>query len=87
MVQEFGRYQLPQARVLIGILQILASVGLIVGYFYCPILLISASGLALMIFLAVITLFKIRDPFWLAIPALSLCALNLFIVAAVLAAP
>lgn len=87
MIQEFNRYQLPQARVLTGILQILASIGLIIGHFYRPILLISASGLALMMFLAVITRLKIRDPFWLAIPALSLCALNLFIAAAALSAP
>jgi hypothetical protein len=84
MIAEFDRYLLPQARILTGVLQVAASVGLVVGHFYRPILLLSAGGLAAMMFLALVTRFRIRDPLYAALPAFSLCALNLFIVWAAL---
>ena len=82
MVAEFERYRLGRFRVLTGTLQVAASLGLIVGHFFRPILLFSAGGLATMMFLAVITRFRIRDPLYAAIPAFALFLLNLFIVAA-----
>ena len=84
MIAEFERYQLPHQRVLTGLLQIAGSVGLIVGYFNRPILLLSAGGLALMMLLAVVTRFRIRDPLYAAIPAFSLFLLNAFIFGAAL---
>ena len=79
MISEFDRYQLPHLRKSTGVLQVAASIGLLIGHFSRPILLLSAVGLSAMMFLAVITRIKIRDPFYLAIPAFFLCALNLFI--------
>ena len=84
MVAEFKRYRLARFRVLTGMLQVAASLGIIVGHFYRPILLISAGGLATMMFLAVITRLKINDPLPAALPAFALCVLNLFIFAAAL---
>ncbi len=80
MISEFERYQLPRLRQFTGILQVAASLGLLVGHFYRPVLLLSAGGLAAMMFLALVTRIRIRDPLYLAIPAFSLLALNLFIV-------
>ena len=82
MVAEFVRYRLAHQRVLTGVLQIAGSLGLLAGYFSRPLLLFSAGGLATMMFLAVITRFRIRDPFYAAIPAFSLFVLNLYIVLA-----
>lgn len=79
MIEEFARYRLPHQRILIGTLQVAGSIGLIVGRINRPILLLSAGGLAAMMFLAVITRFRIRDPLYAAIPAFSLFALNLYI--------
>ncbi len=79
MVAEFRRYQLPHLRMLTGTLQLAGSLGIIVGHFRRPVLVFSAAGLAAMMFIALITRFRLRDPFYLAIPALCLYVLNLFI--------
>lgn len=79
MVAEFERFRLARYRVLTGFLQVAASLGMIVGHFYRPILLISAGGLTVMMFLAVITRFRIRDPLYAAIPAFAFFLLNLYI--------
>jgi hypothetical protein len=84
MIDEFDRYRLKSQRVLTGILQIAGSIGLAVGHFNRPILLLSAGGLALMMLLAVVTRFRIKDPFYAALPAFSLFLLNLYIVLAAL---
>jgi hypothetical protein len=77
---EFNRYGLKRLRKLTGTLQLAASLGLIVGHFCRPILLLSAGGLSVMMFFAVITRLRIRDPLYAAIPAFALFSLNLFIV-------
>lgn len=79
MVAEFERYRLPGLRQLTGALQVAASLGLLAGLLYRPLLLLSSGGLALMMFLAVVTRFRIKDPLLAAIPALALCLLNAFI--------
>ena len=80
MIAEFARYRLAHQRVLTGGLQIAGSLGLVAGHFHRTLLLFSAGGLALMMLLAVVTRFRIRDPFYAAIPAFSLFVLNLYIV-------
>lgn len=84
MIAEFDRYRLRHQRALTGVLQIAGGIGLIAGHFSRPILLLSAGGLTAMMFLAVLTRFKIRDPLYAALPAFSLFALNLYIVVAAL---
>ena len=84
MVSEFERYRLARFRVLTGTLQVAACLGIGVGSFYRPVLLLSAGGLATMMFLAVITRFRIHDPVYAALPAFVLCLLNLFIFATAL---
>ena len=81
MLAEFARYKLPHLRVITGSLQLLGSVGILAGHVYRPILLLSAGGLAAMMFIALLTRWRIRDPFYLAIPAFCLCLLNLWIFA------
>lgn len=51
MVAEFKRYGLAPFRVLTGGLQVAASLGIFVGHFYRPLLLISAGGLTVMMLL------------------------------------
>lgn len=79
LAQEFVRYGLARCRRLTGALQIAASAGLVAGLMFRPVLLLSAGGLAAMMFLAVLTRLKIRDPLYAAIPAFALFVLNLFI--------
>ena len=87
MVPEFERYRLGKFRIITGVLQVAASIGLIAGYFYRPLLLVSATGLATMMFLAVLVRLRIRDPLYLAIPALVLGCINAFIVWSTVSAP
>ena len=77
---EFTRYGLARLRKLTGTLQLAASLGLLFGFFSHPLLLLSAGGLTVMMFLAVLTRLKIRDPLYAAIPAFILFALNLYLV-------
>jgi len=84
MVAEFQRYRLDRFRVLTGVLQVAGSLGILVGYVSRPILQLSAAGLAVMMFLGVLTRFRIKDPLYAAIPAFALCLLNLYIFAATL---
>lgn len=84
MVTEFERYRLARFRSLTGLLQIAGSLGLLAGYVSRPLLLLSAGGLAAMMFLGVLVRLSIRDPLVAAIPACAYLALNLYIVAAAL---
>ena len=84
MVAEFERYRLARFRTLTGVLQVAGSLGLLVGYFSRPLLLLSAGGLATMMLLGVLVRLRIRDPLSAAIPAAVFFSLNLFIVAAAL---
>lgn len=77
---EFQRYKVPQLRQLTGGLQIAGSLGIVAGHWFRPLMAFSAGGLMLMMVYAVITRFKIRDPLYAAIPALSLALLNAYIV-------
>lgn len=80
MVVEFERYRLARFRGMTGALQVAASLGILLGHFYSrPILVFSAGGLAVMMFLAVLTRFRIRDAVYLALPAFALCLLNAYI--------
>lgn len=80
MQLEFERYKVPQLRQLTGALQIAGSIGIAAGYWFRPILALSAGGLMLMMIYAVITRFKIRDTIYSAVPAFSLALLNAYIV-------
>ena len=84
MVPEFERYQLGRFRRLTGGLQVAASIGLIAGYWYPPLLVVSAGGLAAMMVAAMIVRLRIRDPLYAMIPAFAFFCLNLFIVVAAL---
>ncbi|MDP9052172.1 MAG: DoxX family protein [Acidobacteriota bacterium] len=77
---EFERYKVPQLRQLTGGLQIAGALGIVAGYWFRPLLALSAGGLMLMMIYAVITRFKIRDPLYAALPAFSLALLNAYIV-------
>ena len=79
MVAEFERYRAAPVRVLTGALQVAASAGLLLGIRYRPLLLLSASGLAVMMLAAVAVRVRIRDPIHAALPALGYFLLNAFI--------
>ncbi len=79
MKSEFKRFGLEKAGMLTAVLELLGAVGLLVGLKFRLILLISAGGLALLMFLGVAVRIKVKDSFWIALPALFFMTLNSYI--------
>lgn len=79
MHDEFARYGLAHLRVLTGVLEILAGIGLLVGLWWPLALQVSSAGLALLMLCAIVARIRVRDavPRWL--PASALLVLNVWI--------
>jgi uncharacterized membrane protein YphA (DoxX/SURF4 family) len=80
MRAEFLRYGLPKLRVLTGVLQIAAAIGLFAGYVYPVCALIAATGLSSMMIVAIGVRWKIKDPPAGFLQALVCFLLNAFVV-------
>ena len=80
MKSEFKRFRLEKVGALIAVLELLGAVGLMVGLKFHPILLISSGGLALLMFLGVATRIKVKDGFWMSLPAFIFMILNSYII-------
>lgn len=81
MVAEFERYGMARLRVLTGTIQILGSLGLLAGFFFRPLLVLSAGGFAVMMLAAVLVRIRIRDPISAMVPAFALLCINLLLAA------
>jgi uncharacterized membrane protein YphA (DoxX/SURF4 family) len=79
MKSEFKRFGLEKAGTLTAVLELLGAVGLLVGLKIHLILLISAGGLAVLMFLGVAMRIKVKDSLWIALPALFFMILNSYI--------
>ena len=79
MKSEFKRFGLEKAGTLTAVLELLGAVGLLVGLKFHLILLISAGGLAILMFLGVAIRIKVRDTLWITLPAMFFMILNAYI--------
>lgn len=80
IVSEFKRYGLAGYRKLTGLLQLLGAVGLLIGLYFSPLLLlVAASGLSLLMMAGFAVRIRIRDNFVQSFPAFTFAALNLLI--------
>lgn len=80
MKDEFARFRLGKQRILTGFLQLLGALGLIVGYFFSPLLIFIASlGLTLLMLSGFAVRIKIKDSILEALPSLIFALINLFI--------
>jgi hypothetical protein len=79
MEAEFKRYGLARFRRLIGALECLGALGLVVGEFNRPVLVLSAAGLTLTMLMAIATRIRIGDSLVQTLPAIVLFALNAFV--------
>jgi hypothetical protein len=80
IISEFDRYDLSKFRKLTGFLQLIGAVGLLVGLYLSPIILLLAStGLFLLMIAGFIVRLKIKDNFIKSSPSFSFAAINLFI--------
>ncbi len=79
MKSEFIRFGLRKLGTLTAILEILGALGLLVGLIYNSILLFSAGGLSLLMFLGVAVRIKVKDSLWVSMPVIFFFVLNLYI--------
>ena len=81
MKDEFKRFGLAKVGIIAIAFELLGAVGLLVGLRYRPILLVSAGGLALLMFLGVAVRIKVKDGLLVSLPALAFMLLNAYIFA------
>jgi hypothetical protein len=79
MKAEFKRFGLERLGTITALLELFGAIGLLIGLNNYPLLIISSGGLALLMFFGVLVRIKMRDSFWLTLPALFYFFLNLII--------
>lgn len=79
MENEFKRLNLEKIGLLTITLELLASLGLLIGIKYNPVLLISSGGLFLLMFTAILFRMKSKDNLQTSLPAIFYMILNLYI--------
>jgi hypothetical protein len=82
MQAEFVRFGLERFRVLTGLLEMLAGVGLLVGLKWPPALWLSSGGLAILMLCGVIVRISVNDRLVDMLPALILMFANGYILVA-----
>lgn len=73
---EFQRYGLSRYRGTVGVLQLLAAAGLVVGFWMPWPAIVSAGGLALLMLLAIAARLRVGDSLAQTLPALFYAFLN-----------
>lgn len=79
MKSEFKRFNLEKLGLFIIILEFLGATGLLVGLKFNSVLTISSLGLSVLMLSGLIVRIKLRDSFWLSLPALLYMCLNIYI--------
>ena len=80
MKNEFIRWGISRFRLIVGISQLVGSIGLILGFQYPVFTLLAATGLSIMMFLGFILRLKLRDGVLKSSPAFIYFIMNLLIV-------
>lgn len=79
LVAEFERYRLARFRTLVGSLEVAGALGLIAGWWFPPLQTAAATGLAALMLCGLWARWRIRDPWYAMLPAITLGAVNLLI--------
>ena len=79
MKSEFERFKLERLGLLVIVLEIVGALGLLIGLWYKPLLLLSSGGLGLLMLLGLVVRIKLKDSLWISLPALFYMALNAYI--------
>lgn len=80
MKRDFERFGLRSLRTLSGTLEVLGALGLIAGFFWPPLVPLSAGGLTLLMLAGIIARVRVLDSLSQTLPALVMMCMNLFIV-------
>jgi hypothetical protein len=81
MKSEFKRFNLEKIGLLTIVLQILGATGLLVGFFFKPILSLASLGLGLLMLSGLIVRIRMNDGLLVSLPALFFMLLNLYLFA------
>jgi uncharacterized membrane protein YphA (DoxX/SURF4 family) len=79
MKGEFLRFGLEHLRILTGILEVMGGVGLLVGLWWRPAILMASAGLSLLMLLGVGVRIWVKDGVLETLPAFVLMLVNLYI--------
>ncbi len=79
MVAEFERFGLSRYRKFTGGLEVLGAMGLLIGYFLPPLVLVASGGLVLLMLLGVATRIRVSDPLVEVLPAAILLLVNVYV--------
>ncbi len=79
MKSEFKRFNLEKLGLLVILLEIAGALGLLVGLWFKPLLLFSAGGLSVLMFLGIVVRMQLKDSLLITIPALFFMLLNAYI--------
>lgn len=79
MKSEFKRFGLEKLGFLTIILQLIGAAGLLLGFYYSPLLLLSSLGLGTLMLLGLLVRIRLKDSLWISIPALFYMFLNYYI--------
>ena len=80
MKAEFVRYGLAKYRRMVGSLQLLGVLGLVLGYFFSPMLQASAAaGLSILMISGFTVRLRIRDNFLQSVPSFIYAVLNAYL--------
>lgn len=80
MIREFDRFGLSRFRRMTGGLELLGGLGLLAGYWFPVLVVVSATGLGLLMVLGIAARLRVRDSLLQMTPALILLIVNLFVV-------
>ena len=80
LVAEFERYRLARWRVVVGGLEVAGALGLIAGWWFPPLQTAAAAGLFALMICGLWARWRIRDPWYVMVPAFVLAVVNLAIV-------
>ena len=83
MKNEFIRYKLPELRVMTGVLQTLAGFIMLYGLVDRRFLFIGSLSIVPMMLTGVIVRVRIKDPYFLIVPAFSYLLISLYLVFAI----
>lgn len=80
MIREFDRFGLSRFRRLTGGLELLGGLGLLAGYVFPVLVVVSSTGLSVLMLLGLAARIRVQDSLLQMMPALILLLVNLFIV-------
>jgi uncharacterized membrane protein len=80
LVAEFERYRLARWRVMVGGLEVAGALGLIAGWWFPSLQTAAAAGLFALMICGLWARWRIRDPWYVMVPAFVLAVVNLAIV-------